>query len=320
MPNLCARVSGHHGAIVLMYHSVADASDSAWIEPANHVPADVFQEQMTFLAQHRRVISLRDLAGLLRAGRAPEHGTVVLTFDDGYLDSLTVAAPVLQSLNLPTSLFLPTGYVSREQNQWIDDIYAIFTDRTQQVLASDNRDEPSLDLTNPQTADAAYQSACHKALEASLSQRTRLIDELREQLKPAGKPPRLTMNWDEARSLQRDYPCISLGSHSVDHLDLSSASADDARTELQDSREDIARETGAPPNEVSFPYGRSSQTLQTLAAELGYKAACGQDCDPLVLRSSDPMALPRIVAPRTMDQFDYLTSPANTGLLHRIMR
>ncbi len=303
-----------------MYHSVADTADSAWIEPANHVPAAVFREQMTFLARHRKVLPLSELAKLLRAGRAPECGTVVLTFDDGYLDTLTIAAPVLKSLGLPASLFLPTGYVSREQNQWIDEIYAIFARRSRQFITSDGAGTLVLDLAKPQTAATAYQAACQRALRASLPDRTRLIDELREQLNPMGTPPRLTMNWDDARSLQRDYPGISLGSHSVDHLDLTSLSPDDARRELRRSQEAIARETQTTPNEISFPYGRSSPTLQALAGELGYSAACGQDCDPLVVQSSNPMALPRIVAPRTMEHFDYLTSPANTGLLHRIMR
>ena len=52
---------GPGGAIVLMYHSVADRDEAAWIDPRNHVPADVFARQMAFLAEHRKVVSLAQL-------------------------------------------------------------------------------------------------------------------------------------------------------------------------------------------------------------------------------------------------------------------
>ena len=76
---------------ILMYHSVADA-------PVNRltVGPEMFAAQMRYLADHRfEVISLQDACYLLET-----HGNVqrkiVLTFDDGYVDFLTTAAPILQ--------------------------------------------------------------------------------------------------------------------------------------------------------------------------------------------------------------------------------
>ena len=45
----------------------------------------------------------------LGGGGAPPRGTVVLTFDDGLLDNLTVAAPLLADLGVRATFYLSTG-------------------------------------------------------------------------------------------------------------------------------------------------------------------------------------------------------------------
>ena len=46
-----------------------------------------------------------------------------ITFDDGYRDNLTVAAPILEKYRLPATLFLATGYVERGETQWSDTLH-----------------------------------------------------------------------------------------------------------------------------------------------------------------------------------------------------
>jgi peptidoglycan/xylan/chitin deacetylase (PgdA/CDA1 family) len=92
-----------------MYHAVGSAG-----EPAGRfvVPAKRFERQMKWLARlGYRVLPLEEL-------RRADYGgprTVVLTFDDGYLDNLTLALPVLESLRLPATIFVVSG---RERNDW----------------------------------------------------------------------------------------------------------------------------------------------------------------------------------------------------------
>src|SRR6202008_4899171 len=68
------------------------------------------------------------------AGRTPAAGTVCITFDDGYLDNLTVAAPILEKHGLPATLFLATGYIERAETQWSDRLYWAFSQATSQSL------------------------------------------------------------------------------------------------------------------------------------------------------------------------------------------
>ena len=167
------------GAIALMYHSVADASHARWIDPRNHVPADVFTQQMEFVAEKRNVVSLDELIRILESGEAIADGTMIITFDDGYLDNLTVAAPVLKSLGLPATLFVPTGYIDRGETQWVDQAYTAFRRRSRDVLSwGENPEQFRLD--RKREYQSAYQMVCRDLLQACADHRGRLLSRLFE--------------------------------------------------------------------------------------------------------------------------------------------
>jgi len=217
------------GAMILMYHSVAAAEDAQWIDPQNHMPPEVFERHMRLLAERRRVIALDELVECVSRGVTPPAGTVVITFDDGYRDNLTVAAPILARYRLPATLFLATGYVSRRQSQWIDELYGIFRTRTRPSLALGGR---AWRLDSGAAAWDAYQAVASELLIADYAARHALLEAVAGQLAPAGQPPRLTMDWDDVRAWMAVSPGLSVGLHTRDHVDLTARTDSDARAEL----------------------------------------------------------------------------------------
>ena len=93
------------GLRVLMYHRVTclDAFDQLTVSPAR------FEAQMRLLASRRRVVGLLDGLRALREGPllAP---MVAVTFDDGYLDNLIEAVPILQRYRIPATIFVTTRF------------------------------------------------------------------------------------------------------------------------------------------------------------------------------------------------------------------
>ena len=54
----------------------------------------------------------------MQSGR-PINGTAVITFDDGYDDGASVAAPILKNLGLPATFFVTTNFIgSNAQATW----------------------------------------------------------------------------------------------------------------------------------------------------------------------------------------------------------
>jgi peptidoglycan/xylan/chitin deacetylase (PgdA/CDA1 family) len=95
----------HYTVPIIMYHSVGNAlSDKTKLLT---VSGSTFERQMRFLREHKyNVISLRQLATLMKENKRIIPKTVVVTFDDGYRDNLTVALPVLKKYNIPMTLFV----------------------------------------------------------------------------------------------------------------------------------------------------------------------------------------------------------------------
>lgn len=85
------------GVRILTYHSVGTRNHDMNVRP------DQFAEQMEWLASHATVIAL-DSAPDVSEG-------IAITFDDGYRDNLVNAAPVLQRLGLPATVFIVAGRV-----------------------------------------------------------------------------------------------------------------------------------------------------------------------------------------------------------------
>jgi peptidoglycan/xylan/chitin deacetylase (PgdA/CDA1 family) len=98
------------GVSILMYHAVSDAPGPTSIPPV------VFRAQMEALARSGRpVLPLTALgAGL----ETVADGAVVITFDDGFVDFLTEALPVLRELGLPATVFLPTAKMGGHED-WV---------------------------------------------------------------------------------------------------------------------------------------------------------------------------------------------------------
>lgn len=104
--------------VILTYHSISERNSPLNISPG------LFKEQMEWLGRNARVAPLREVVVALAEHRPLPERTVVLTFDDGFRDFYTSAAPLLRRLALRATVFVPTGYCGKTskwtgQPQWV---------------------------------------------------------------------------------------------------------------------------------------------------------------------------------------------------------
>lgn len=117
---------------ILMYHSVADNSDDRLT-----ISARLFEQEMQYLAERRfEIVSLRAACALMRAN-ADLRRKVALTFDDGYLDFLTTAAPILKRHGFTATLFVVTGTPNggAQASGWRPPVPFLTIDQIRQVKA-----------------------------------------------------------------------------------------------------------------------------------------------------------------------------------------
>jgi peptidoglycan/xylan/chitin deacetylase (PgdA/CDA1 family) len=95
------------GVRILGYHRIANSADSLSVSPQR------FREQMRAIAESgAQPIRLDHALGLLQervAGRF-----VCVTFDDGYRDNFTEAAPVLAEFEIPATIYVPSRIIDGE--------------------------------------------------------------------------------------------------------------------------------------------------------------------------------------------------------------
>ncbi len=92
---------------VLMYHKVND-------RPGNplSMPTSLFEAQMGHLRDAGySVVPLDAVVEHVRGVRSLPPKAVLVTFDDGYLDNLENAVPILQRYGYPAVVFVPIGYL-----------------------------------------------------------------------------------------------------------------------------------------------------------------------------------------------------------------
>ena len=115
--NLVSKFNKENLRRVLMYHSVAKNSESVFQK------SDIYSISETYFASHveylarqsdsvdRKVVSLEDSSS----------SCVSVTFDDGYKDTLTIAAPLLCENNLPFHVFVTPANVISGDNRYLSE-------------------------------------------------------------------------------------------------------------------------------------------------------------------------------------------------------
>lgn len=101
------------------------------------------------------------------------------------------------------------------------------------------------------------------------------------------------MSWDDVRSLQAQG--FELGSHTINHLDLTKLSGEEAQREIAGSRQDLVREIGTEPPYFSYPYGRQHQITEEnrrMVREAGFRC-CVSAYGGTVPAGTDPFYLRR---------------------------
>ena len=94
---------------VMLYHRVSDdARDNLT------VGIEQFERQMAQLARHCQPVSLEHVLSLDAVPRGARP-LVAVTFDDGYLDNFSHAAPILQRHRIPAAFFVSTGIVDSDR-------------------------------------------------------------------------------------------------------------------------------------------------------------------------------------------------------------
>ena len=293
-------------SVILCYHRVARiASDPFHLA----VPPELFARHVAVIARHRPV-ALTALAAEVAAGGVPPGG-VAVTFDDGYVDNLRAAKPLLEAAGVPATVFVTTGATGSPHPYWWDELEALL------VRGGGSPPPRALELTVdgetrawPPGATVSDRGTAFEVWAWLRPRPPQSIAAAMSQVRAwAGAQPAVvtdalrTMTVEELRELV-DGGTIACGAHTRTHPLLGAHSAAVQRAEIGGSRDDLEAWLGTAVPAFAYPFGRRVIEYRgssvRVVRSLGFACAVTTDPGPVTARSR-LHELPRHVVPVDLD-------------------
>ena len=284
---------------ILLYHRIA--SDT--IDPFGLcVDPSEFAAQMKHLRNHYQPVPLDTFRREPDDDVFPDRA-VAVTFDDGYVDNLTVASPTLLEYGIPATFFVTTEGLDDGRELWWDTICRlILCEPTVPSVIDLNVAGTRRQVSTSDDRCLALR-AIHDAIrDLPFDERLKALAHVQEQLaqsetEPTCRPLRTT----EILRLA-SLPGHAIGVHTTHHLMLPAQPRTVQRSEIRDCQNVLESLLRRKIEDLAYPFGGASEETVQTARDLGFTIGVGVDPAP-IKRGADRMRLPRIDVRASTNRF-----------------
>jgi peptidoglycan/xylan/chitin deacetylase (PgdA/CDA1 family) len=277
-----------HGVIPEQMHRVRNYT-------RKHLPQADFEKALAGLRQRGRPLSIPEVADMMATvGKLPEYGYAI-TFDDGFENNLTVAAPLLRRYETPAAFYVCSSFVEENRMSWTDQIESAFeaspsvdvrVDGARRTLTSDRDKIDALDRirayvkNNPDVEPYAFAAEVVAGTGGLPEKRDPWLDQ--------------KLTWRQVGDLSRD-PLFEVGAHGQSHRILSFLPQNELKQEISESIGKLKQAMGREVRHFSYPEGLEHYYSPEVIAEL---KAAGIVCSPTAVEGTngpgtDPFRLRR---------------------------
>lgn len=277
---------------VLMFHRVLPANSNALANAEREFAFSLpgFQKTLDFVSRHYNVVNLAQVKAAVDGRDALPDCPLLITFDDGWRDTVDSAMPELKRRGLPALLFLATEVIELDEARW-------WQDAAVAVLADPNAAHKLLAALG-MSAQVASQPGFSQKVAAILagfpeSDRRRLLHQadptVLDQI-----ADRQMMNGDDLKRWTENG--FQIGGHGHTHCPI--AFADDPSAEVNMCRSRLET-MDLDILSLSYPHGVKNDESRILLRKAGFDLVF--DSNPSLVKTSNLQRLhfdlPRIHLP-----------------------
>lgn len=284
---------------ILFFHGVEEKLLDLRLQ-AMQIELAEFEALMLHLKRHYQMISIAEYAERQQSSKPDLSRCILITFDDGYRSNHRLVAPLLQSLDIPFTIYLTTHSIETGERlpTFIARAALHLTEQRRFVIPETSTELP---LENDLQRRAAVATINQLLKMAPVNQVHRLIEALRGLLTAdrwleveATYHSDAFMNWQEVRELH--LAGVTIGAHGHEHVPLHERlESGEVERQIHQSRDAILQQIGCCEH-YAFPNG----TPKDISAEAvdcvkraGFRTAVSTFSTSLQA-SISPFLLPRI--------------------------
>lgn len=274
------RARGH--SLTLMYHRVISGeAGGPFLQPGMYVEPDTFEKHLRFLKKHFQLLpsSTLCLSDSDNAVTLSGRPACVLTFDDGWVDFYTNVFPHLVKHQIPATVFLATGFIGTVRRFWPERLGLICASAVQRGKFLALKNYAKLMFSLPDSAFATAIGFQEELIRCLKSYRLKDIENHLDQLESKFAEDGLGairnfLSWEEVAEMHRSG-LVTFGSHTENHLLLTTLSSEEINSELVISKQALFNRHVNVGSSLSFCYPNGNYNSYCIASlgHAGYSCA-----------------------------------------------
>lgn len=244
----------------MIYHQVLDELDPY---RSGEPDKEKFAWQMSLISKYFNPLPLSQALTLLEKRQLPAN-SVCVTFDDGYLNNLEVAMPILKKHAVPATVFVASAF-SDGNNMWNDRILDLFAQCNNDVMDLSAADKGKVEVTDSATKFSLLKETIIALKYYPIEERLQRVDKL---IKDNGNfvEQRRMMSPTEIKSLSDAG--IEIGAHTHNHPILKGLDEASVRQEITQNRTLLEQWIGKPVRGFAYPNGKPGIDFDDATVEL----------------------------------------------------
>ena len=254
-----------YGERILVFHGIDKDGKTSY--NSRFFSLDYFESFISFISEKYNIISLDDYYA---KKFKPNTLNIAITFDDGYLNNINYAVPILEKYKIPASFYITT--IHKKKNYlWADFLdLASFYSNKKEVLF----------LDQTYTKNKKNEFVCNnvslknKAKSLNYENIVKLYDIFNDEweiiIKNNISDYLQLMNPDHIKKLSQN-PLFTIGAHGDTHVNLIKIKSDIAKKEILVSKTKLDEICNTNITEFAFPFGYYNKELAEYCLSIGYK-------------------------------------------------
>lgn len=301
LPDKLAELLHEDELVIFLFHGVIrKKAQGIRNYTGKHINSDLFARCIASVSSVGNALSMDEVLNYSEAQTQYPPKSFAITFDDGFENNISVAAPILADFGVPFTIYVTTDFIERNSMSWIDRIENA-VDLAPEQIVSPFWAQEQFALTGKESR-IAFLSEVRKFVKTCPACDPNIFaDELCSELggsiyQDTNSELDRKMSWEQVRSAAQS-DIISIGGHSHTHPILSFLSPQGLAYELDTCFTLLKEKAGVEPTHFSYPEGLSHCYSADVISQLKQRNVL---CSPTAISGRnrvgcDPFHLKRIM-------------------------